>query len=198
VTACDRPDASAGKGAEQPQSASTERASAFDLNAVPITQAAVPAFPVLTWPRDLASQAPDDRVDTPNATVELVAGVSLYTVSGHALRERRALNATNPETSQPALRAHIAAQVETLGGLKINALNPIDPNIALPNPTLQSAVGPDVDLPKRLDLYGYDEGQFAYDAYVIRAADRAYFAVLQSSQYSAVLTVAEQAQASEK
>lgn len=159
--------------------------SKFDLASVPLSSATLPPFPYLDWPPAVPAGDRHTEIKKDFDGITLIAGREFRAVEGRV--ERRSFSIPK-EMSQLEIRRNYANLIQQLGGVQIQQLKPTTGSASIAAEAREIA-GPDVDVADLLGLSRYDEGKYEYESYVIRAADTTAWIVVQTSQYSAVITV---------
>lgn len=160
----------------------------FDINSVPLAATALPPFPYLDWPTALPDAERVSERIKPFDAITVIAARQFLDVEGRL--EVRSYSI--PKTmSQIEIRRNYANQIKALGGVQVNQLNPVTSSASMAR-AVRDIAGPDVDVAQRLGLQRYDEGSYEYEVYVLRAPDTTAWIVLQTSQYSAVITTLAQ------
>lgn len=171
-----------------PQPKPVPAAPTFDPGSVPLSSAEWPAFPYLTWPE---SVRPADRRVARKADLEaytVIAGETLRNIEGRLEQHQFKI----PEgRSTLQIRREYAHQFAVLGAVQVNDLQPTTDG-ATTNPVVQKMAGEGVDVPAKLDLQHYDEGQYQYAVFLGRTPTSLIWFVLQSSQYTVVVTTIEE------
>lgn len=197
LTACGRSDpppasGDVAGGAQSSAAATPAPASApapaapFDLTKLPISQAPLPPFPYLEWPAGVPEGERRPAHQSELEALTLIAGDGLLTVEGRLERRAFALPAG---LSQLALRRDHEQRITGLGGVKINGFSPVNADNATFTARARALAGEGVDVAAKLGLARYDEGKYEYEAYALRTPDATVWFVVQTSQYSCVLTV---------
>lgn len=183
------PDAAQASAAEAGSGAAPAAPAPFDLAAVPLSTAQLPPFPFLAWPdvvpesdRHVAREAEFDATT-------VIAGDALRDIEGRLQRRQFPVPSGS---SQAALRRQLADQIAGLGGVKVEGPAPVT-DAGTITARVRELAGPDADVPARLGLSHYDEGSYFYDVFVLRTAEATDWFVLQSSQYTVVVTTVQAA-----
>ena len=157
---------------------SAAEASKFDLAKVPLISVALPPFPLLDWPKDLAkSDYTAEQSDFSQAWV--LAGNQLRTVEGRV--DKRQFYNEDAKLSALASRRNYAAAVKALGGVQVNAVDP--DNSALVNANPENFA---------IDKLGVIEPKLSYDAYLVRAPGKNFWiTVLTNDARTYLMTVEE-------
>lgn len=161
----------------------------FDPSSAPLTTFELPAFPYLRWHDAVPARGRNVVKKVDLAPYTVIAGETLRDIEGRLEQHQFAI----PE-GQTALvmRRHYTSLFTTLGAIQVNDLQPVADNATI-NPRVQQMAGEGVNVAEKLDLQYYDEGQYVYGTYLTRTPDKLIWYVLQSSQYTVVVTVIEQA-----
>lgn len=155
-----------------------EQGVSFKLNRVPIAAIALPPFPLLDWPKDLAkSEYTAEQTDFTQAWV--LAGNQVRSVEGRV--DKRQFYNEDAKLSALASRRNYAAAVKALGGVQVNKIDP-------DNPALLKANLENFDI----DKLGMVEPKLSYDAYLVRAPGKNYWiTVLTNDARTYLMTVEE-------
>jgi hypothetical protein len=154
----------------QPDPAAT--AAPFDLAAIPLSTATLPEFPFLDWPEIVPAEGRSVARQADLDAYLVIAGEQLLPIEGRL--------------EQRSYEDRIAA----LGGVRVDQLRPTT-NVASISDRVQALFSEGEDPAKRLDLQRYDEGNYEYGVFVVRTAPQTIWFVLQSSQYSMIVTTIE-------
>lgn len=176
------------ESAEVPDPASIPTA-AFDLAAIPLSSAALPEFPYLDWPESVLAE---DRTVARDAGLDaylVIAGEQLLPIEGRL--EQRSFSVPAGH-SQLELRRGYEDRIASFGGVRVDRLRPTTDSASISR-TVRTLFAEGEDPAKRLDLQRYDEGSYEYGVFVVRTAAKTIWFVLQSSQYSMVVTTIEAA-----
>lgn len=182
AAAGETPDAAAEAAAPAPAPAAPAK---FDLASVPLSSATLPPFPYLDWPPAVPANDRYTELKKDFDGITLIAGREFRAVEGRV--ERRSFSIPK-EMSQLEVRRNYANLIQQLGGVQIQQVKPTTSSASISTEAKEIA-GPDVDVANLLGLSRYDEGKYEYESYVIRTADTTAWIVVQTSQYSAVITV---------
>ena len=159
----------------------------FDLAAVPLSTATLPEFPYLDWPESVPAEERSVARQSELDGYTLIAGEGLLGVEGRL--EQRVFSIPSGQ-SQLAIRRAYEDRIAALGGVRVDRLRPTTDSASI-SARVESLFEEGQDPAKRLDLQRYDEGSYEYGAYVVRTAEKTIWFVLQSSQYSVVVTTIE-------
>jgi hypothetical protein len=164
-------------------------AAAFDLAAIPLAAAPLPAFPFVDWPASVPADQRSVEREASLDAITVIAGAQLLTVEGRLERRRFSI----PDGKSPLeMRRFYRDRIKALGGVQVNRLQPIN-DIAVVTPAVQALFPADANAAARLDLHSYDEGQYQYEVYVVRAGKANAWFVVQTSTYTAIVTALEEA-----
>lgn len=174
-------------GATTPVTASGEPPVApqpVDVNAVPLSTAALPPFPYLAYPPGLhegfqwTTQANFDAVG-------IIVGKELRTVEGRV--ETRRFAHSDAKMSQMAVRRNYEAAIKGMGGVKVNAVG--HENEAL----IAANTNRNLDEYKlRHDKMRVPEQTMSYDSYLVRTPGKNIWLVLMSNESATSLIAVEE------
>jgi hypothetical protein len=169
----------------QPDPAAT--AAPFDLAAIPLSTATLPEFPFLDWPEIVPAEGRSVARQADLDAYLVIAGEQLLPIEGRL--EQRSFSVPDGH-SQLELRRSYEDRIAALGGVRVDQLRPTT-NVASISDRVQALFSEGEDPAKRLDLQRYDEGNYEYGVFVVRTAPQTIWFVLQSSQYSMIVTTIE-------
>jgi OmpA-OmpF porin, OOP family len=174
--------------APEASSTSAAPATAFDLNSIPLSSAALPPFPWLDWPPAVPEGERRASLQKNFDSYTLIAGEQFLPVEGRV--EKRTFSIPD-SMSQLEVRRNYANLIKSLSGVQINGFNPTTDSASVTK-RAQEIAGENADVAKLLDLSRYDEGKYEYESFVIRTTGTVAWIVLQSSQHSVSVTTIEQ------
>lgn len=159
---------------------SASGAGRFDLTSTALTSVALPPFPLLDWPKDLAKS--DYTVEQSDfSQVWVLAGDQVRRVEGQV--DRRQFYNEDAKLSGLASRRNYAAAVKSLGGVQVNAVDPDNPALVKANPENFA-----------IDQLGMVEPKLTYDAYLVRSPGKNFWiTVLTNDARTYLMTVEEKA-----
>lgn len=162
-------------------------APSFDLAAIPLSTATLTEFPFLDWPEIVPAEGRSVAREAGLDAYLVIAGEQLLPVEGRL--EQRSFSVPDGH-SQLELRRSYEDRIAALGGVRVDRLRPTTDSASI-SPRVAALFSEGEDPAKRLDLQRYDEGRYEYGVFVVRTATRTIWFVLQSSQYSMVVTTIE-------
>ena len=173
-------------GATTPVTASGAPAVApqpVDVNAIPVTTAALPPFPYLAYPPGLHEGFQWTKRANFDA-VGIIVGKELRTVEGRV--ETRRFANKDAKMSQMATRRNYEAAIKGMGGVKVNAVGPDDKALIAAN-TNQS-----VDEYKLHEKMRISDQTMSYDSYLVRTPEKNIWLVLMSNESETSLMAVEE------
>lgn len=174
-------------GATTPVTASGAPAVAaqpVDVNAVPLSTAALPPFPYLAYPPGLHEGFQWTKRANFDA-VGIIVGKQLRTVEGQV--ETRRFANDDARMSQMAVRRNYEAAIKGLGGVKVNAVGPDDKDLIAAN------TNPNLDEYKlRHEKMRVPDRNMSYDSYLVRTPEKNIWLVLMTSEKDTSLVAVEE------
>jgi hypothetical protein len=153
-------------GATSPVTASGAPAAALqpvDIEAVPITAAALPPFPYLAYPPGLHAGFQNTRMQNFDA-VHIIVGKALHVVEGKV--EQRSFSNGNANMSAMAVRRNYEAAVKGLGGVKVNATGAYDEALLAANTSKDLS-----EYKLRKERMRVPDLNLSYDSYLVRTPE---------------------------
>lgn len=155
-----------------------------DVNAVPVSTAALPPFPYLAYPPGLHEGFQWTRQANFDA-VGIIVGKELRTVEGRV--ETRRFAHSDAKMSQMAVRRNYEAAIKGMGGVKVNAVGHEDEALIAAN------TNQNVDEYKlRHDKLRVPEQTMSYDSYLVRTPEKNIWLVLMSNESATSLIAVEE------
>jgi cytochrome c556 len=187
------PEATAATATEQPaapavgsEAMPAPAVTAFDINAIPVSTATLPAWPYVVLPAGYQFNYADDLASRTKdlARVPVWTGGQLLWVEGKVFSDRID-NQDGKTYSRFEVRKNVQQAIEALGGVRLTERT-FDEATYKANEKALDDVRQEFD--RMQSAYWYDEDA---DTYVIRRADKAIWVVFQSSNDRGALLVAE-------
>ncbi len=172
--------------AATPAAAPVPAMTAFDINTIPESTAALPAWPYVALPSGYQFNYADDLASRTKdlARVPVWTGGQLLWVEGKVFSDRID-NQDGKTYSRFEVRKNVQQAIEALGGVRLTERT-FDEATYKANEKALDDVRQEFD--RMQSAYWYDEDA---DTYVIRRADKAIWVVFQSSNDRGALLVAE-------
>jgi OOP family OmpA-OmpF porin len=157
-------------------------AGTFDINAIPVSNSQMPAFPYLDWPKGLSENSQYVNKKSDFDRLYVIAGNQLLAVEGRF--EDRKYSHADMHLSQLASERNYEAAIEALGGVKVNTVAPDNPDFVKKN-------GGDYNSLSFNKLKRSVAGD-VYSVYLIRKPDQNIWIVLSiDNQWTQILTLEE-------
>ncbi|QNA99783.1 OmpA family protein [Massilia sp. Se16.2.3] len=155
-----------------------------DINAIPVTTAALPSFPYLAYPPEL-NQAFQSTRNSRFDAVGIIVGKELRTVEGQV--ETRSFSNRHAKMSQMAVRRNYEAAIKGLGGVKVNAVDHRDKALLAANTSKEVS-----ETTLRQDKLRVDDFSMSYDSYLVRTPEKNVWLVLMTGESDTRLLAVEE------
>lgn len=155
-----------------------------DIDAVPVTTAALPPFPYLAYPPGL-NEAFQSTKHSRFDAVGIIVGNEVRTVEGQV--ETRSFSQRHANMSEMALRRNYEAAIKGLGGVKVNAVDFNDKALLAAN------TGKDLnEVQLRQDKLRVPDFSMSYDSYLVRTPEKNVWLVLMTNEGNTRLMAVEE------